>query len=92
MGTSMGFMDAFDKRVASRFRDVKVPLVIEGTLVRVPVILLRMGEWDSFHIEGGKGINDKLVERSGFQDLFGEGGVEHIDLEMGKKHLEGIIL
>ena len=38
MGASEGFVDALKKRVMSGFRDVKAALVVEGALVKVPIL------------------------------------------------------
>ena len=54
-------MDVFDEEVLGRLGNVEVIFVVKGTLVKVPVILLGAGKWDSFGIECHKGINDELV-------------------------------
>ena len=43
-------MDILDEEVVCRFRNVKAGFVVENTLIKVPIILLGVGEWDSFHI------------------------------------------
>ena len=66
MGTSERLMDVLHEIVAGGFGNVEAQFVIESTMVKVPVVTLRVGEGNSFSIKGSKGINDKLVGRHGF--------------------------
>ena len=71
MSASEGFVDVHYKRVMGRFGDVEAALIVEGTLIEVPV--LGGGAWQrnggGFH--GGKGIGDELVGKGGFCDFGG---------------------
>ena len=74
------------------FGDVEAHFVVKGTLIKVPVLGLRMRKRNCVSIHRGKSVNDKLVRRGGFGDFFSEGGIKHIDMQVGEKDLQGIIL
>ena len=88
MDAGKGFIYIFDKGMAGRFRDVEAGFIVKGALVKVPIVMLRLGEGYGLSIKGGKGVNDKLVGRCGFQDFLGKCGVKHVDLKVGKEDLE----
>ena len=91
VGAGEGFVDVFDQGVAGRFRDVKATLVIEGAVVEVPVLRGGAGQRDGGCFHSGECVNDELVGGGGFSDFRCEGGIKHIDVEVGEEDLFRVV-
>ena len=85
-------MDCFNKRVSGRLGNVEAQFVVEGALIKVSIISLEVWKGNSFCIQGGKSINDELVRGGRLGDFSGGHGIKHVNLEVGEKNLERVIL
>ena len=61
-------------------------------MIKVPVLGLRMGKRHGVGIHSCKSVDDELVRRGRFSNFLGKGSIEHINVQMGEKNLQGIIL
>ena len=87
VGAGEGFVNVFYEGMSSRFGNVEVRFVIEGTLIEVPVLGLGTRKGYSVGVHCRKGVDNELVRRGGFGDFFSKGSVEHIDMQMGEEDL-----
>ena len=91
VGPGKGFMDVLNEGVAGGFRNIEVAPVIESAMVEVPVLGVGVGKRNGGGFHGREDVNDKLVERGGFSNFGGQGGVQHINVKVGEKNLLGVI-
>ena len=87
VSSSEGLVDVSNEGVAGGFEDIEAQLVVEGTLVKVPVPWLGVREWYSVCFYGSESVDNKLVTGGEFGDLGGKGSIEHVDLKVREENL-----